>query len=107
MSIAMADKPSGHRARLTPGLELVFALVREGKTNKEIALIRGVSEQAIKRQVSTLFRHYGVDTRAALIAAAYQQELDLLRSQVGPMTNAYEDGTGGHIEPPSDPAYPV
>lgn len=103
----MRDKGWGQRSRLTPVLELVFVLVREGKTNKEIALVRGVSEQAVKRQVSTLFRHYGVDTRAALIAAAYQQELDELRSQSGAIANPDDDGASGSIESPSDPAYPV
>jgi DNA-binding NarL/FixJ family response regulator len=61
--------------RLTPTLEAIHDLVKDGLTNKEIAAARGVSEQAIKRHVSALFRHYGVNTRAALIRVWFERKV--------------------------------
>jgi DNA-binding NarL/FixJ family response regulator len=48
--------------------------VQRGLSNKEIAHRRGVSEQAVKRHVSALFRHFGVDSRARLIALMFETE---------------------------------
>jgi PAS domain S-box-containing protein len=58
---------------LTERQRQVLALVRRGRTNKEIASTLGVSEQAAKVQVSKLLRKFGVQNRAALVGAAHER----------------------------------
>jgi two-component system, NarL family, nitrate/nitrite response regulator NarL len=45
--------------------ELVAALL-DGRSNKELATQFGVSEQTIKNQLTTLYKKYGVKSRASL-----------------------------------------
>jgi DNA-binding NarL/FixJ family response regulator len=54
---------------------VIHDLLKDGLTNKEIAAARGISEQAVKRHVSALFRHYGVDTRAGLIRVWFERSV--------------------------------
>ena len=56
------------RAELTERQQYVLRLVREGRTNKEIAGALGISEQAAKVQVRRLMRKFGAPNRAALAA---------------------------------------
>jgi DNA-binding NarL/FixJ family response regulator len=51
----------------------ILQLVLEGRSNKEIAYRRGISEQAVKRHVSGLFRAFEVDGRARLLARAFSE----------------------------------
>jgi DNA-binding NarL/FixJ family response regulator len=60
---------------LTETLRTVLELVKTGRTNKEIARIRGVSEQAVKRQVSILMRRFDAETRTELVHLVYELEL--------------------------------
>jgi len=55
---------------LTERQRQVLDLVRTGQTNKEIAGLLGISEQAAKVQVSKLLRKFHVQNRAALAAIA-------------------------------------
>lgn len=71
----MADKRANRPTEFTDTLSAVLRLVKEGRTNKEIARARGVSEQAVKRQVSVLLKRFGVESRAELIHAVYELEL--------------------------------
>lgn len=61
----MVDRADPHG--LTPARAEVLRLVQEGLPNKEIAYRRGTSEQAVKRHVSALLRHFDVGNRSALI----------------------------------------
>jgi ATP/maltotriose-dependent transcriptional regulator MalT len=60
---------------LTPRELEVLGQLAQGKTNKEIASVLGVSEKTIDRHVSNLFTKLGVNTRAAATALAYRQRL--------------------------------
>lgn len=63
-----------HEQGLTQIQREVLRLVQAGLSNKEIAQHRGVSEQAVKRQVSILLRRFAVDGRWALIRQAYEHD---------------------------------
>ena len=54
---------------LSPQEQRVLALVAEGKTNKEIGGLLGVSEKTIRNQISSLMKKLAVERRAQ--AAAY------------------------------------
>ena len=75
-----SDAPLGPHPTLTDRQRLVLGLVREGKTNKEIAGDLGISEQAAKVQVRKLLRKFGVANRAALAAIRY---LSILAAVMG------------------------
>ena len=55
-------------AHLSPAEEVVCAQVRQGLSNREIAVILGKSERTVKNQVSAILAKCGVPTRARLIA---------------------------------------
>lgn len=96
---------------LSTALTQVLALVKTGKTNKEIADVRGVSEQAVKRQLSVLFRRFGVDTRAGLIGAVYEGELRALRQRAVELAHKPDSAARPPAEPDAgrtdDPTSPV
>ena len=56
--------------RLSPRQRAILELLGTGVSNKEIASRLGVSEQAIKQQVSKLLARFGVESRAALAQSA-------------------------------------
>ena len=60
---------------LTPRELEVLHLVAGGKTNKAIASALVVSERTIDRHVSNILTKFGVPSRAAAIAYAYEHEL--------------------------------
>jgi DNA-binding CsgD family transcriptional regulator len=52
----------------------VLTWVAEAKTNKEIALILGISARTVQKHLETIFAKLGVETRTA--AALWAQQLD-------------------------------
>jgi DNA-binding NarL/FixJ family response regulator len=54
--------------RLTPSEAAVAMQVRQGLSNREIALNLGKAEATVKHQVSACLRKFGVGTRTRLIA---------------------------------------
>ena len=63
--VAQRQRKYGGR-RLTDRQSAILELVASGMANKEIAFELGISEQAVKEQVSTLLHHLGAANRAAL-----------------------------------------
>ncbi|HEY8805996.1 MAG TPA: PAS domain-containing protein [Candidatus Limnocylindria bacterium] len=69
--------------QLTPRQRRVLDLVAASASNKDIATVLGVSEQAAKQQVSKLLSRFGVESRTALAQSALairitgQRESDL------------------------------
>ena len=74
-----APRPFGRRdvdrVDLTDRQREVLALVAEGYENKEIAGRLGISEQAVKQQVSVLLKKFGVASRAVLATTAMTMRL--------------------------------
>lgn len=66
----MQDPTSGNKLRLLSAQEgKVLALVAEGKTNKEIAAVLGLSDKTIKNYFSNILEKLGLSRRSQ--AAAY------------------------------------
>jgi DNA-binding NarL/FixJ family response regulator len=66
----MQDPTSGNKLRLLSAQESkVLALVAEGKTNKEIAAVLGLSDKTIKNYFSNILEKLGLSRRSQ--AAAY------------------------------------
>lgn len=66
----MQDPTSGNKLRLLSSQEgKVLALVAEGKTNKEIAAVLGLSDKTIKNYFSNILEKLGLSRRSQ--AAAY------------------------------------
>lgn len=59
-------------ARLTPRQRDVLNLLMQGQSNKEIARALDLGHGTIKIHLAALFRHLGVNNRAAAVAAAAQ-----------------------------------
>jgi DNA-binding NarL/FixJ family response regulator len=77
-----ADRPESADPKLTDTLREVLRLLKRGDTNKDIARIRGVSEQAVKRHVSALLRRFAVERRVELINLLHERELRDVREHV-------------------------
>jgi DNA-binding CsgD family transcriptional regulator len=60
---------------LSPREEQVLRLVATGKTNRAIAEELFISEKTVARHVSNIFDKFGVSSRAAATAYAYQRDL--------------------------------
>jgi PAS domain-containing protein len=69
MSRRALKRPRESETRLTPRQTQVLDLVIRGLENKQIARDLGVSEQAVKEQVSGLLQRFNVPNRAALAEA--------------------------------------
>ena len=70
--------PEGTNETLTPltGRELeVLSAVARGDRNKEIALALGVTERTIKAHLTNVYNKLGVDSRAAAVSTALQQNI--------------------------------
>lgn len=65
----------GDRVHLTDRQAEVLELVAAGLENKQIAAKLGVSEQAVKQQVSVLLRKFDVPSRAMLVQEAMTMRL--------------------------------
>jgi DNA-binding NarL/FixJ family response regulator len=55
------------RARLTTAEAAVVELLCDGRTRREIALLRGVSVNTVKSQIRQIFRKLDVESRVALV----------------------------------------
>lgn len=67
-----APAPPPDLARLTPRQRDVLNLLMQGQSNKEIARALDLGHGTIKIHLAALFRHLGVNNRAAAVAAAAQ-----------------------------------
>lgn len=66
---------SSYHPKVGPRQLEVLDLIKQGQANKEIALVLGVSESAVKAHVSILFGALGVKTRTACVQSAVEQGL--------------------------------
>ncbi len=57
---------------LTPRVAEVLLWVAQGKTNPEIAVILGISDQTVKKHLLDIFDHLGVETRTAAALRALE-----------------------------------
>lgn len=69
---AMRSVASG----LTPTQRELIACVCDGRTNGEIALLRGRSENTVRNQIARLFELFDVRSRSELTAVAVRRGLD-------------------------------
>jgi DNA-binding CsgD family transcriptional regulator len=53
----------------------VLTLVAEGKTSREVGAVLTISEHTVRRHLENIFAKFGVRTRAAAVAYAYEHEL--------------------------------
>ena len=64
------------KAGLLSARELaVLRLVAEGKTSREIAAVLSISQHTVRRHLENTFAKLGVNTRAAVVAYAYEHDL--------------------------------
>ncbi len=57
---------------LTPRVAEALLWVAQGKTNSEIAIILGISEQTVKKHLMEIHSHLGVETRTAAALRALE-----------------------------------
>ncbi len=60
-------------APLTPREEQVLQWISQGKTNREIGIILGISGLTVKKHVEHLFTKLGVDNRVSLAMVHHAQ----------------------------------
>lgn len=58
--------------RLTTSESQIVSAIRDGRSNAEIARMRGTSVRTVANQVAGLFRKLGVASRVELIAALHR-----------------------------------
>ncbi len=79
LAVAAVDQPLGAAehpivATLPPAQREVVRLICQGKSNREIALLRRVGEQTIKNMLTKhVFRAFGVSSRAALVSTCLRR----------------------------------
>jgi DNA-binding NarL/FixJ family response regulator len=61
--------------RLTPREREVLRLVAEGKSNKELAAVLGITERTAKFHVTAIFNKLGAENRAQAVAVAKERHL--------------------------------
>jgi DNA-binding NarL/FixJ family response regulator len=77
----MRDRPSRRtrsgvdRFELTPGQRRVLELLTQGKTNRQIADLLGLTEGTVKIHVSAIFKALNVTNRAQALLAASRQRI--------------------------------
>lgn len=64
--VELPSRAERRMARLCPSERDVARGLIDGKTNAEIAQVRGTSARTIANQVAAIFRNYGVSSRAEL-----------------------------------------
>jgi DNA-binding CsgD family transcriptional regulator len=64
------ELPQGPTASLTPAESEVARLLLAGKSNAEIAVLRGCSPRTVANQVARIYRKMGVSSRLELVAFA-------------------------------------
>lgn len=57
---------------LTPAQIRVFDRLVQGDSNLEIARATGIAEKTVKTHVTAIFRKFGCESRARVIARHYQ-----------------------------------
>ena len=67
------DAPARSAAELTAAEREVVGHILEGRSNAEIARLRGTSVRTVANQVASLFRKLGVSSRAELVARQHEQ----------------------------------
>lgn len=67
-AVMSEDAPSVTAPALTPAEQQVFELLLSGASNAEIAKKRKTAIRTVANQVASLFRKYGVGSRAELAA---------------------------------------
>jgi DNA-binding CsgD family transcriptional regulator len=67
LSFALNDGPG---TGLSPAESEVAAHILKGRTNAQIAKLRGASERTVANQVANVFRKLGVSSRLELVALA-------------------------------------
>src|SRR5262249_13806966 len=65
-------------AKLSPRLRQTLAFLLTGNSEKEIARRMGLSRHTVHEYVGALYRHFRVDSRAALMALCHQREFGRL-----------------------------
>jgi len=68
-----------HLSQLSPGVLDVLHYILQGKSNLEIAKLRGTSPRTVANQVAALFRKYNVSSRAELVARLVSNRSTLRR----------------------------
>ncbi len=68
LSFAIPD--GDERAALSPVESEVVTLVLQGRSNREIARLRGTSARTVANQIASVFRKVGVRSRLELVAHA-------------------------------------
>lgn len=69
----IAPSAVGESIGLSPRLQQTCVCLLEGKSEKEIAERLGLSPATVHQYVTALYRHFGVRSRAQLLARALQQ----------------------------------
>ena len=69
-------------ARLSPQEQRVLALIAEGKTNKEVAMVLNLSEKTVKNYLANMFDKLEV-TRRAQAAAMFAKNKAVLAGTPG------------------------
>jgi DNA-binding NarL/FixJ family response regulator len=59
-------------AHLTASEWEIVDMIREGRSNREIAQFRGTSSRTVANQIAGLFKKLGVSSRSALVSALYR-----------------------------------
>lgn len=73
VEFAVSSAPATSRSEpsLTAAEREVMALLLEGKTNAQIAMTRKTAVRTVANQIASLFRKYGVGSRAELAARVH------------------------------------
>jgi NarL family two-component system response regulator YdfI len=72
---AQAAKPQPVNVDLTEREMEVLQAAAQGQRSKEIAVQLGISERTVKAHLASIYEKFGVDSRAAAVAAAAQRGL--------------------------------
>jgi NarL family two-component system response regulator YdfI len=64
-----------HQISLTDREEEVLTWVARGATSKKVAQHLGITERTVKAHLTSIFNKLGVDSRAAAVAVAMQQDM--------------------------------
>jgi len=73
LSIGIPETLGHDDAHLTDAERAVAALVREGRSNQEIARVRGGSVRTVANHVAAILRKCGVASRAELVARTHRE----------------------------------
>jgi DNA-binding NarL/FixJ family response regulator len=66
-------RPPGPPTTLTPRMREVLALMAEGKTNREIAYVLGLSPFTVKNYIERIFERLGAMDRVQAVSKGLRQ----------------------------------